>query len=94
MKSTLCKLLVYNTVAFYLFIYGFAGSSLLHGLFSGCGSRVYSLAAVCRLPIALASLVAKHRLQGTWASVAAAHGPSSHGSLALEHRLSGCGTWA
>ena len=57
------------------------------------GSRVYSLAAVCGLLSAVASL-AKHRLQGTRASVVAAHGLSRCGSQALEHRLNSCGTWA
>ena len=42
--------------------------------------------AVRGLLIAVASLVAEHRLQ--------VHGLSSCGSWALEHRLSSCGTWA
>ena len=46
----------------YLLIYfGNAGSSLLHGL---------SLVAVCGLLTVLASLVAKHGLQGAQASAA------------------------
>ena len=53
---------------------------MLSGLFSSCGSRGYSLAAV-------------HRLQGRWASLVAARGFSSCGSQALEHRLGSCGTW-
>ena len=64
------------------------------GFSLAAGSRVCSLAAVCRLLIAVASLVAKHRLKGTWASVVAAHGLSRCGSQALEHRLNSCGTWA
>ena len=40
------------------------------------------------------SLVAQHRLQGMWASVAAARGLSIYGSWALEHRLSSCGAGA
>ena len=48
-------------VYFYSFIFGCAGSSLLHGL---------SLVAVCGLLTVLASLVAEHGLQGAQASAA------------------------
>ena len=44
------------------FIYGRAGPSLLHGLFSSFGERGLLFVAVCRLLIALASLVTEHRL--------------------------------
>ena len=44
--------------------------------------------------IAVASLVAEHRLQGMWASVAVAGGLSSCSSQALEHRLNSCSTQA
>ena len=37
-------------------------------------SRGYPLVGVCRLVIAMASLVAEHGLQGEWASVAVARG--------------------
>ena len=47
-----------------------------------------SLAVVCGPLTAVAPLVAEHRLQSVQASVAAAHGLSSCGSWALEHRLS------
>ena len=57
-------------------------------------SRGFSLVAVCRLFIAVASLVAEQRPQGTWASVTVARGLSSCGSWALEHRLNSCGTQA
>ena len=53
-----------------------------------------SLVVVLRLLIAVASLVAEHRLQGAWASVLAARGLRSCGSPALEHWLSSCGAWA
>ena len=46
-------------------------------------SRGYSLVAVCGL-LMVASLVAEHRRAGAWASVV----------VALECRLSSCGTWA
>ena len=57
-------------VYFYLFIFGCAGSSLLHGLSLVVVSRGYSLVAVCGLLTALASLVAEHGLQGAQASAA------------------------
>ena len=78
-----------------LFIYFCcAGSLLLHGLFSSCSEEGLLFIAVCRLLIAVASPVAEHRLQGTWASVVVACGLSSCGSWALEHRLSSCGARA
>jgi len=56
----------YSFICLFLFyLFGSAGSSLLHGLFS---------IVVCGLLIAVASLVAEHRLRGTWASVVAAPG--------------------
>ena len=56
-------------------------------VFSLLVSRDYFLVAVHGLLIPMASPVAEHRLSGEWASVAGAHGPSSPGSQALEHRL-------
>ena len=53
-----------------------------------------TLVAVPGLLIAAASLVAEHRLWGTQASVAEAHGLRSCSSQALEHRLNNCGAWA
>ena len=44
----------------YLFVFGYTGSSLLHGL---------SPVAVCGLFTAMASLVAEHGLWSTWPSV-------------------------
>ena len=76
----------------YLFIFGCAGSSLLHGLFSSCSKQVL-LSVVHGLLIAVTSLV-EHQLWGGWPSVVAAHGLSSCGSWALEHRLGSCGVWA
>ena len=54
-----------------LFIFGCAGSLLLCCLFLVVASRGYSLVAVCGLLIAVASLVAERRLEGTQASVVA-----------------------
>ena len=56
--------------------------------------RGYSLAVVCGLLTVVISLVAEHGLQGAGASVLVARDLRSCGSQALEHRLSGCGTWA
>ena len=50
----------------------------------------FSLAVACGYLTAVASLVAVHGVQGMRVSGAAAHGLSSFGSWALEHRLSSC----
>ena len=77
-----------------MFIFGSAGFLWLRGLFSlVVVSGGHSL-VVLRLPIAMASLVLEHRLQGAQASVAAARGLSNFRPQAPEHRLSSCGTWA
>ena len=69
----------------YLFIFGCAESSLLHAGFSLLGGNGgYSLVAVCRLLIAVASLVEEGGLQGMQASVAVARGFNSCGSRALK----------
>ena len=68
----------------YLCVFGCAGCSLPAG---------FPIAARGLL-IAVAPLVAEHRLQGTRASAAVACGLRSCGSRALEHRLSSCGVWA
>ena len=49
-------------------------------------SRSYSL-VVCGFLIAVASLVVEHRLKGAQASVAAAPGLWSTGSVVMVHRL-------
>ena len=56
--------------------------------------RGYSLAVVHRLLIAVASLVAEHRLQSVRASVVAAFGLGSCSSWAVEQQLNSCGTQA
>ena len=53
-------------------------------------SRGSSVAAVPGFLTAVA-LAAQHTLRGSQASVIVAHGLSSWGSLALEHRLYSCG---
>ena len=55
-------------------------------LISECGG--YSLFWVCRLLVAVASLVAEHGPWGAQASVVVTHGLSSWGSQPLEHSLS------
>ena len=77
-----------------LFIYFWlCWSSLLLGLSLVVVSGGYSLVVLHGLLIAVASLVAEHRLQGAWASVVV-RGLSSCGSQALEHRLCSCGAQA
>ena len=71
------------TILFTLF--GFAGSSLLLGLFSSCKEGLVSRCS--------ASLAMEHGLQGLRASAVAAHRLSCCGSQAPEHRLNSCGVW-
>ena len=47
---------------FFFFIFGYAGSLLLHRLFSSCSEGGYSLVAACRLLIVVTSLVVEHGL--------------------------------
>ena len=70
---------------------GCAGSSLPCGLSLVMEIRGYSLVAVGELLTVVASLVAKHGLQDTQASVVEACGLSSCSSWAQEHRLDSCG---
>ena len=51
--------------------------------FSSCGKWGYSLVAVHRLLIAVAFLVEKHGLLGTWASVVSANGLYSTGLIVV-----------
>ena len=59
--------------------------------FSSCSEWEPLLVVVLGLLIAVASLVAEHELQGTWAPVVAAHRLSSGSLEALECWLSSCG---
>ena len=77
----------------YVFVFDYAGSLLLCGLFSSCGEWAYSIAVVHGLLIAVTSL-AERGLSGVQASVVGAHGLSSYGSWALQHRLNNCGPGA
>ena len=51
----------------------------------------YFLVVMCGLFIVVASPVAEHRLESTWASVAVVCALSSCGCWTLEPRLSSCG---
>ena len=61
-------------IYFLLIIFGCAGSLLPHGISLVVASMAYSLVAMCKLLIAMASPVAEHGLQGTGASVVLADG--------------------
>ena len=50
---------------FFNFAFGCAGSLSLRGLSSGCSGRGLLFTTSHRFPMAAASLVAEHRLQGT-----------------------------
>ena len=79
--------------AVYLFIvcFGCTGSLLLGSFFFSLESGGYSLAAVHRYVISLASLVAEHRLEGSRAPVVATHELGNCSSQPLEHGLCSCG---
>ena len=53
----------------------------------------YSLVAVHRFLIAVASLVPEHWFLGLQASIVVARGLRICSSWALEHRLNSCGAW-
>ena len=75
---------------FYLFILGCAGSSLLYGLFSSYSKQELLFLAMCRFLIAVASLVAEHRMQSIQASGVVTRGLNNCNSPPLEHRLNSC----
>ena len=70
------------------------GLCCCEGLFSSFSEQGYSLVVVCRLLIAVASLLAEHGFQAMQVSVIVARGLSNCNSRALEHRLRICGAWA
>ena len=81
---------LYSFLKIILFIclfFGYAGSSFLHGLVSSCREQGLLSRGGAWLLIAVASL-AEQRLQGMWASVVAAHGFWSTGSVVVVHGLS------
>ena len=76
----------------YLFIFGYAGYSLLQRLFSHFGEQGYSLVSAGRLLVAMSSLVAERRLQWLWHLGSEAAAPRLHSSF--QHRLHTCDAWA
>ena len=81
-------------VSFIHLISGCVGSLWWHGLFSSCGEwELFSSFGAQASHCGGFSCCGTWAL-GAWASVVAAHGLSSCGSWALEHRLSSCGAWA
>ena len=84
---------IFLCILFYLFIYGYAGSSLLHRLFSSCGKQ--GIRSSCRAR-------ASHRSGSSccWAWAPGCAGTvvacrlSSCSSRALQHRLNGYGAQA
>ena len=58
----MCSFFKYKFIYFYLFIFGCVGSSLCVRAFSSCGKQGLLFIAVHGLLIAVASLVAEHRL--------------------------------
>ena len=85
---------IYIYVYNYLLFLTVLGLHCCVGLSLVAASGGCSLVVVQGLLIAMASLVALHKLQGVGASVAVAHGLSSCGSRDLDCRLSSCGAWA
>ena len=69
----------------FLVIFGCAGSSLLHWLFSSCGEWGLHSIEMHGLLIAMASPVAKYWLQGTWASAVAFPRLYSTGLVLMAH---------
>ena len=60
-----------------LFVLGCSGSLSLQGVFSSCNKRGLLTSHDAQLLIAIASLLAEHRLWGALASVVGTHGLSS-----------------
>ena len=92
LKTYLYVKLKKNLLCAYSF--GLVGSSLLHADFFSlvAVSRSFSLVAVHRLLIVVASLVAELSLSDTWASVIMAHGLScsTSGGIFLEQGSNPC----
>ena len=73
-------------LSIYLFIYGCAGASLLHGLFSSCSERGLFFVVVCMLLIVVASLGGEHGLYGMQASEVSVPRIQSTCSIVRVHR--------
>ena len=77
-----------------MYVFGCAGSSSLHSLFSSCSEWGYSVVAVHELLTAVSPLIVEQRLESPQAAVVAARRLSGCGSWTLEQRLSNCGAQA
>ena len=96
-SDSTCIFFIYLFISFiYLFIYLLAVLCLLccTRAFSSCGKQGLFFVAMQGLLITMASLVVEHRLQARRLQQLWHAGFSSHGSRALECRLSSCGTQA
>ena len=89
LAGTLFSLANLLLLFFKLFIFGCAGSSLLHDLFSSCGEQ--GLLCNCG---EWASRCGGFSCCRAWASVVAAYRFSSCSSWTPEHRLNICSAWA
>ena len=74
----------FKKINFYLFI---LGSSVLRGHFSSCCEWRLIFAAVLGLLTVAASLLAEHRLWGTWALVVVGPSLQSTGSTVVAHGI-------
>ena len=80
--------------SFFLFIFRCTGLRSSTRVFASCGKRGLLVIVVGRFLIAVASIVAKHRLYGARASAVVLHRFSRCDLRALEHGLSDCGAQA
>ena len=82
----------------YLFIFGYAGSSLLHVLFSSCGEgallQLRCTGFSLKWLFCFGAWTRGHMGCSGCGLCALEHRLSSWGSCALEHRLSSWGSWA
>ena len=84
-----------KTVCFSYLLIDFWVFPAAHRLSAVAAGRVCSLVVVCRLlSHCVASRVAEHKLEGTWAPAVMECGLTSCGSRALECGLTTCGTQA
>ena len=86
-----CQFLNFLSIEFIYLFLAVPGLHCYIGFSLIATSRSYTLVVVHRLLIAVASLIAEHRLEGAWPSLAGARRLSSCGSQPLEYRLNGCG---
>ena len=90
----ICIFILLQILFFYNLFLAVLGLCCCMGFSLLSASSGYSLVMLLRLPIAVASLVAEHGLQGVQASVVTSHGLSICGSQALSAFLQTCGALA